>query len=327
MVRIQSVLCILLLPFLAGITPPAVAQESDADIAIVYAERVPLAAQSLMLDVVDVQGRLVAVGERGNIILSDDRGETWQQAQEVPTRSTLTSVVAVDGRLWAAGHDTVILSSTDGGNTWASQNFDPDRQQPIMDLYFSDAENGMAIGAYGLMLVTTDGGQTWDDWAVNDEDDMHLNAIIETPQGNLLIAGEAGFGYRSTDGGETWETLDLPYGGSMFGAFVLGNDCAVFYGLRGHAMMSCDDGVSWEELDTGTQTTMLGGVVTGDNAIIVGNSGSVHEFNPDTGFKTRIHSSGVDFSSAIAIEPGRYLLVGEDGAHFYPEEASRGMQP
>jgi photosystem II stability/assembly factor-like uncharacterized protein len=113
----------------------------------------------------------------------------------------------------------------------------------------------------------------------------------------------------------------------MFGAAVLSNDCVMFFGLRGHIVSSCDDGVSWEELPTGTQATLLGGVSVGDSLLIVGNSGSVLEYHIDSGFSSHTHSSGVDFSSAVAIEPGRFILVGEDGAHFYPESTSQETQP
>lgn len=326
MMRFKCVLCALFLLPLAVGASLAQAQSPDDEIEIVYAERVPLAAHSLILDVTRSGDRLVAVGERGHIILSDDQGETWKQAESVPTRSTLTSVIESGGRLWAGGHDTVLLSSTDGGETWELQYFDPERQQPIMDLYFSDAENGIAVGAYGLMLITSDGGEYWEDWAVNDEDDMHLNSITETAEGSLLIAGEAGFSYRSTDGGETWESLELPYGGSMFGTAVLSNGCIMFYGLRGHAVSSCDDGLTWEETPTGTNATLLGGAVAGDGLLIVGNSGALLEYNPADGFSMSTHSSGVDFSSAIAIKPGRFLLVGEDGTHFYPETSGQEAQ-
>ena len=39
----------------------------------------PLAAKSVILDVALAGDRLVAVGERGHIVLSDDYGMTWRQ--------------------------------------------------------------------------------------------------------------------------------------------------------------------------------------------------------------------------------------------------------
>ena len=50
-----------------------------------------LAEKSLLLDVVSVEGLVVAVGERGHVLRSEDSGKSWHQA-EVPTRATLTGV-------------------------------------------------------------------------------------------------------------------------------------------------------------------------------------------------------------------------------------------
>ncbi|MBL0150765.1 MAG: hypothetical protein IPP87_19595 [Ideonella sp.] len=63
--------------------------------------------------------RLVAVGERGLVVLSDDGGASWRQAQTVPVSVTLTAVQFIDERLgWAVGHGGVVLRSEDAGQTW-----------------------------------------------------------------------------------------------------------------------------------------------------------------------------------------------------------------
>ena len=65
--------------------------------------------------------RLVAVGERGTVLWSDNAGQSWQQAQ-VPVQVTLTAVRFVNERTgWAVGHLGVILKTEDAGQTWALQ--------------------------------------------------------------------------------------------------------------------------------------------------------------------------------------------------------------
>ncbi len=79
------------------------------------------AVSSLLLDVVDTGKSLVAVGERGHVILSKDDGYSWAQA-DVPVISTLTSVYFVDTQTgWAVGHDAVVLKTQDGGLSWKKQ--------------------------------------------------------------------------------------------------------------------------------------------------------------------------------------------------------------
>jgi photosystem II stability/assembly factor-like uncharacterized protein len=296
----------------------AFTQEEGLD--IVYAERLPLAARSLLLDVIAVPGRgFVAVGERGHVLLSAD-GLAWEQAEVVPTRSTLTTVARGGERLWAAGHDSVIITSGDHGRTWTRQFFDPGRQQPVMDLYFFDDHRGWAIGAYGLALYTDDGGKNWRERVINEEE-WHNNALLALDGGRLMVAGEAGFSYRSIDDGETWETIEMPYGGSMFGIVTGANGCVLVFGLRGHAQESCDFGDTWRELDTGTESSIAGATLFNGINVLVGNSGLVLTRAGDGPFEAFYHSSGVEFAAVVPAGDGRFLLVGEDGVHRYPEEA------
>ena len=295
---------------------------ADDHMDIEYAEIQPLAPESMLLDVTRIGHRIVAVGERGHVIYSDN-GEDWTQAEHVPTRSTLTTVITVDDRLWAAGHDTVIITSGDGGRNWSRQFFDPDRQQAVMDLLFTDSDNGVAIGSYGLYLVTSDGGRSWEDRTIDPENDYHLNAMVRLPNGRRFIAGEAGLSYRSMDDGESWELLDLPYQGSMWGAIEYLDGCIVFFGLRGNMQMSCDSGDNWIEWETGTEASLSGAAVHEGQLVIAGNSGTV--LTRGTGALTaHTHSSGVDFAAVLPMMGGRFLLVGEEGVHLFPEANGAG---
>ena len=296
---------------------------ADSHLDVEYAEIQPLATDSILLDMVQAGQRIVAVGERGHVVFSDD-GQNWTQAEHVPTRSTLTTVISVDQRLWAAGHDAVIITSADGGNTWSRQYFAPERQQAVMDLHFSDAQKGAAIGSYGLYLVTADGGQTWEDATVDGESDYHLNSMIRFDDGRRMIAGEAGYSYRSFDDGDSWEPMELPYMGSMWGAMIYSGDCVIFYGLRGHAMESCDFGTTWFELDTGTEASISAAIDHDGMQVFVGNNGTVLTRAGGGPVTIISHSSGVDFSAVLPIGGGRFLLAGEDGSHLFPEHNGGG---
>ena len=85
-----------------------------------YAIESPKAVHSLLLDVANTGERLVAVGDRGHVLYSNDQGQSWQQAK-VPTRQMLTSLFFVDAQHgWVVGHDAQILATTDGGLTWTA---------------------------------------------------------------------------------------------------------------------------------------------------------------------------------------------------------------
>ena len=292
---------------------PAQAQDTDEP---PYAEQLPLAPNSLLLDITrTAEGRFVAVGERGHVVHSGD-GREWTQAEAVPTRSTLTTVTSRGADLWAGGHDTAIIHSEDGGVTWNLVYYDPDRAQPVMDIHFVDGQTGYAIGAYGLMMKTVDAGETWDEFEVS-LDGWHLNGLVDLGDGRLLITGEKGFSYLSEDAGETWETIEMPYPGSMFGA-VRAGACIVVYGLRGNIQRSCDDGLSWEELASPTENSLAGGAFRDGETVLVGNSGEVVTVGANGRLSREKHPSGVDFSAVLPLDDGRWLLVGENGAHVHP---------
>ena len=218
---------------------------SDTSAAAVFAIESPKAAKGLMIDVVHAGKRLVAVGDRGHILYSDDQGSTWAQAK-VPTRQLLTAVFFVDDQHgWAVGHDAQILASTDGGATWTQQYQDLNRDAPLLDVWFNDANHGLAVGAYGALIETTDAGKTWNDVSerLDNEDQYHLNAIAHVKGAGLFIVGEQGSMFRSSDDGQTWEKLEGPYEGSLFGVISTAQPRTLLaYGLRGNLYRSTDFG-------------------------------------------------------------------------------------
>src|SRR6478609_510409 len=204
-------------------------------------EPAPLAAKSLLLDVARAGDRLVAVGDRGHVLLSDDEGQNWRQVV-VPTRAMLTGVSFGDPQHgWAVGHDGVILATADGGATWVHQDATKDLETIFLDVFFSDPQHGLAVGAYGKCLLTLDGGKSWQPGgAIPDE--VHVNQIAPTQTDTVWLAGEAGTLLSSSDARQAWTKCIVPYEGSLFGALPLGDHSLLIYGLRGHAFVTTDDG-------------------------------------------------------------------------------------
>ena len=186
------------------------------------AEMMPRAAESVLLDVVDTGKRLVAVGERGHVVVSLD-GETWVQAP-TPVRAYLTAVdFADESNGMAVGHDSTILRTRDGGRSWVLQNFEPgedpeaDSDEPFLDVLMLDAREAFAVGAYSTFFHTTNGGESWEEMeSPIQEDGWHFNSITKLNNGDLFIAGEQGTLAISGDNGATWESLESPYSSSMF---------------------------------------------------------------------------------------------------------------
>ena len=286
------------------------AQDADTE----HSVMAPLAPKSLMLDAAALDDRLVAVGERGHILISSDGGARWQQI-DVPTRAMLTGVTFVSNDVGlAVGHDSVILRTTDGGESWERVHWAPEDEAPLFDVWFSDANNGVAIGAYGSHLSTTDGGLTWDFEPIGDTD-WHLHEIARADDGRLYIAAEAGLAYRSNDGGTTWTELPSPYQGSFFGVLPLEDDVVLIFGLRGHLFRSEDAGESWQEIPTNTVAMLTSGVKLSDGTIVIVGLGGTVLVSTDGGHGFSFHqqTGRRGISTVVEAADGSLLLVGEFG--------------
>lgn len=199
----------------------------------------PLAAKYRLIDIVNTGQRLVAVGQRGNIVISDD-GKKWKQVAS-PVNIMLTRVRFLDPqRGWIVGHDGAILHSADGGKSWKVQHYNAEARQ-IYDILMLDAQNGIAVGGYGTYLTTADGGASWAAQASPLADlALHLNTLIRLADGTLFIAGEKSLMAWSRDQGANWQMLNSPYTGSFFGAVPLEGSGALVYGMRGRVYVSND---------------------------------------------------------------------------------------
>lgn len=292
----------------------------------------PHAVRSLLLDVTRAGERLVAVGERGHVLISPGGSVNWKQVP-VPTRATLTAVDFLDASTGlAVGHDAVILRTRDGGDSWQRVFFDPGQERPLLDVMVVDANRAVAVGAYGLYLESRDGGETWTervletgpvggggDQAELPSDDLHLNRIMRAKNGRWYMAAEAGALYRSDDAGATWQRLPSAYDGSFFGLLSPGGDRLLVFGLQGRLFHSSDAGQSWERLETSTSATLTDGLVVSDKELaIVGHAGALL-VSRDGGRSFRLRPQQRAANSALAaLDDGDLLLVGEGGSRLVP---------
>jgi photosystem II stability/assembly factor-like uncharacterized protein len=251
----------------------------------------PMAVQRLVTGVAPAgPQRLVAVGQRGHILLSEDGGAQWAQVP-LSVSSDLTAVQFVNAeRGYAVGHDGVVLTSADGGRQWSrlldgrtvnalaleqmkaapiasadherllgelERNVEVGPDKPFFDAHFINADEGFVVGAYNLLLHTRDGGQTWQSWyARSDNAPSLLNLhAVRTHQGRWFIAGEAGLLMRLDAAGTHFQRIDTGYAGSFFGLLDAG-EALIAHGMRGNAVISRDGGNSWTPLATGLPASL-----------------------------------------------------------------------
>lgn len=302
-----------------------------------------LRAQRLIMNSVVTAGqRLVACGERGTVMLSDDGGKNWRQSASVPVSVTLTRSYFVDDKIgWSVGHSGVVLGTRDGGEHWtllldgkraatlekeAAQAAGPNAERlpqaerlvqdgadkPFFGLHFFDANRGLVVGAYGLAIATEDGGKTWQSamGRIDNPKGHHLYAIHADGQ-DLYIAAEQGELYRSSDGGKQFKSLETSAKGTFFGLVSAKDKTLLAYGLRGALYRSGDGGGRWERVELPAITITSGLTLKNGSIVLTDEAGHLLQSRDDgKSFKAVPQSRTAPVVSIAQAEDGQLVLAG-----------------
>jgi photosystem II stability/assembly factor-like uncharacterized protein len=298
---VNAVLRLSALLFAAAALAPWTAHAGAAPDAL---ERPAVAARSperaVLLGAARAASRIVAVGERGIVIVSDDDAQHWKQAS-TPVSVTLTAVKFADKDVgFAIGHGGTVLGTADGGLNWkrlldgrriaqlmqasarasgdAAAVKSADRlaadgpDKPLLDLLVFDAKRVLAVGAYGIALSTEDGGATWSSWRarLDNPKELHLYAVRQRGT-RIVIAGEQGLVLQSLDGGGSFKRLATPYAGSFFTAELPDDQTIVLAGLRGNAWRSQDAGANWTQLVSPVPVSITASAPGADGELLFAN--------------------------------------------------------
>ncbi|MDP4548627.1 YCF48-related protein [Marinobacter sp. MDS2] len=300
------------------------------DIIDIPARDTELAPESLLNDVTRTGDRIVAVGERGHIIYSDNEGESWTQA-EVPVSVTLTALdFGTENHGWAVGHSGVLLHSSDAGENWVLQ-FDglkaaaltieskkaqiaemeevieqapedqkDDLEWALDDLVFAleNAEADMEVGPVNPLL---------DVWFENDKHGFAVGAY-----GMIL---------RTQDGGDSWQDwspyIDNAQNFHYNSIDRIDGGALVLVGEAGQIHVSVDNGDTWERRESPYPGSLFGVTGTGSaNEILAFGLRGTTIFSSDLGRSWTIvpNEGNTTLNNAIVTEDGRITLVGNSGA-------------
>jgi photosystem II stability/assembly factor-like uncharacterized protein len=335
----------------AVLCPLRAAAAGFADVLDVPAQMSPLASKSLLQSVTRAGDRLIAVGQRGHIVISSDGGATWKQSP-VPVSSDLTSVFFIDDKQgWVVGHDGVILHTGDGGDKWdlqlngrtandlllaamerkvaaepasedakklleeAKRYKEQGADKPFLDVWFSDDKNGYVVGAYNLIFRTTDGGKTWEPWFDRTDNPKFFNLYAIRPAaGELYIAGEGGVVLKLDPAAQRFKSIAMPYKGSFFGV-ADAKSAALVFGLSGNVFRSDDAGKSWTKVDAGLPAAIVGGTKSSQGATLLVDVGGRVAVTTDSGrtFNRLALKQSMPLTGVGDAGEGRLALVGPRG--------------
>lgn len=318
--------------------------------------------KTVLIGLARAGNRLVAVGERGLVQLSDDNGQSWRQAN-VPVSVTLSAVQFADElHGWAIGHAGVVLATVDGGEHWmlqmdgkraAQMELDAARNEqagaldtdaaaarvqsaerlvadgadkPFLALHFVDARHGLIVGAFGLALQTLDGGASWTSVMghIVNPMSLHLYAISQRGQ-RWFLAGEQGYIARSDDNGESFNQLDSPYEGSFFTLQNRVDGALLLGGLKGNAFITHDDGDTFQPMEVSLPVSFVDSAVLDNGQLLfVNQSGALFVSDSRTGdaLKPLAKPLGLPVASLIQADDGSLIVAGFTGLTRVPQPAT-----
>ncbi|BBB30490.1 WD40/YVTN/BNR-like repeat-containing protein [Neptunomonas japonica] len=289
-----------------------------------------IAQQSLMLDITQAGDRLVAVGDRGYILFSDDLGETWQQANS-PSSSTLTAITFANNKQgWTIGHDGIVLTSNDGGTNWKKQ---LDGNQ-INEILLISAQINFLKAQELAKDTTKNADPEIDTSLILEEAEISLEdlqiAQEEGPTTPLLdlwfkdanygiIVGAYGTLLITEDAGENWSTPTAPpINPDRFhlnAITYVGNNTLILAGEAGSLYRSQDNGQHWETIESPYNGSFFGVAQQPDRSIILfGLRGNTFVSN-DQGmsWKTQKSNTQASLFASTQLPNGTTLLGAANG--------------
>jgi len=313
------------LGFFMACTPPAVM--AVGDLLETPARPTELAPKRLLNDVTRAGDRIVAVGERGHIIYSDDEGRSWTQAQ-VPVSVTLTGVdFGSATRGWAVGHSGVVLRTDDAGATWSLQ------LDGIRAAKLAIASQKRAIAAMEERIAQAPEEEREDlEWELDDmmfalenmEADLEVgpvNPFLDVwfrDQHHGFVVGAYGMIFHTRDGGETWQDwaprLENPDKFHLNAITQVGDGAIVIVGEAGQIHVSEDNGETWARRESPYPGSLFGvlGSGRGNEILAFGLRGTLLK-STDLGLSWKLIQTGSRATLNDGFADGNRIVLGGNG--------------
>jgi photosystem II stability/assembly factor-like uncharacterized protein len=319
------------LVLLLGVVPGTASSGDGADVSPLKrpALQTAQAHRAAMMGVARAGARLVAVGERGVVLVSEDQGSGWRQVP-VPVSVTLTAVRFRDDRHgWATGHAGVVLATSDGGSTWAVQ-LDGGRASALALAAARarvQALAGHPAAEAGRARQALAAAQQWvDDGADKPFLDLHI-----VDANTVMVAGAHGLFFVTHDAGRTWtsalDRIDNPEGRHLNAIGGHGQHIVVA-GEQGLVLRSYDGGRRFVAIQTPLRSTWFAVDVAPSGAILLaGLRGNALRSDATGAQWTRVRMP-TDATVTTLLRDGDRVLAGDQkGGLFESSDAAAGFVP
>jgi photosystem II stability/assembly factor-like uncharacterized protein len=252
-----------------------------------------------------------AIGERGALLRTIDKGDSWTLEPGPAGAGNLNAVAIVSpSDAWAAG-DGGALAHFDG-SSWSGVSV-IGMSAALHALSFVDATHGWAVGEEGTILFFD--GSSWTEQKVP-ELTATLRGVHFTSASKGWAIGDGGTIVATTDGGANWTAQSAPAGTpALLSVFFTGASAGCAVGDGGTILTTADGGDTW----TGKSVTAVSAALravrfesSGQNGWAVGDDATVIATGDGGGSWAREDATGAGQSdlTGVAVFGGTRLACG-----------------
>ncbi|MEM6901603.1 MAG: YCF48-related protein [Pseudomonadota bacterium] len=224
-------------------------------------------------------GRLLAAGHDAVIMISEDKGLSWDITFRQPEweQPILDLRMLDDQRGFAIGAYGLYLETQDGGDSW-EQRYVFEGDSHLYDSIRLPDDTLIIVGEFGTILRSRDMGENWEE--------------LTSPYGGTF------FGMLAPPADAVGEPI-------------------LAFGLQGNVFASNDQGDSWRQIETNIGNGLYGGVwATGRPPVLIGHGGMLL-FDDDAGpgfdWRPVVRSARKPLAGGLMLPDDTLLIFGETG--------------
>jgi photosystem II stability/assembly factor-like uncharacterized protein len=144
----------------------------------------------------------------------------------------------------------------------------------LCSVFFTNANNGYAVGMNGTIVKTIDGGTTWS--TLSSGTTNILYSVFLTDANTGYAVGELGTILKTTNGGTTWTALSSGTWNSLISVFFTDINTGYVAGEIGTILKTTNGGTNWSALSSGTANNLASVYFTDtDTGYAVGDHGTI----------------------------------------------------
>jgi photosystem II stability/assembly factor-like uncharacterized protein len=194
-------------------------------------------------------GKIWAVGDKGIVIVSSDKGATWKK-QDIGSETPIQAIFFVnDKEGWAAGDGGAVLVTKNGGDKWDKQN--TGITEKIRSIFFANNTEGYAVGDAGKIISTKDGGVSWT--AQTGGTNQALESVHFAPpragqvlvQNGWAVGGGGAITHTSNGSKSNWLPQTSKVTDPLYGVFFADETRGWVVGKSGSILRTTNGGDTW----------------------------------------------------------------------------------